>query len=113
MTSAKSAVGVGSPRAHSEPNREVSVLGQGWAVAEGVAFLVARQEPAGCWVDFERPVGRATAWTTGYVATMLARCAAARAAVAHAGRWLLAAYRPARTGAHRQRMPAGWGYNQE
>src|SRR3954463_5664630 len=79
----------------------------------GVAFLVARQEPAGCWVDFELPVGRATGWTTGYVATMLARCGAARAAVERAGHWLLATYRPGQGWAHRERRPAGWGYNLE
>jgi len=63
-------------------------------------------------VDFELPVGRATGWTTGYIATMLAPCAAARAAVQRAGRWLMATYRPGQGWAHRQPKPAGWGYNQ-
>ena len=97
-----------APRAHDPRWRErldVSVRG-------AVAFLVARQEPDGCWVDFELPVGRATGWTTGYVATMLAPCAAARAAVQRASRWLMATYRPGQGWAHRQPLPAGWGYNQ-
>jgi hypothetical protein len=64
-------------------------------------------------VDFELPPGRASGWTTGYIATMLAPCAAARAAVQRAGHWLMAIYRPGQGWAHRQPMPAGWGYNEK
>ncbi|HEY7062214.1 MAG TPA: hypothetical protein VII06_12110 [Chloroflexota bacterium] len=83
------------------------------ALTRAREFLVARQDQAGRWVDFELPVGRATAWTTAYVATMLAPGPAARLAVQRAGRWLVAAYRPGQAGPRGQPLPGGWGYNEQ
>ncbi len=83
------------------------------ALARGVAYLLAAQEPDGSWWDFWLPIGASDAWVTAYTALALLDAAAgphlpaaartrARQAAAQAAAWLLRQFTPARP---------GWGYN--
>jgi hypothetical protein len=75
------------------------------AIARGIQYLIAIQEPDGSWWDFELPVGRSDQWVTAYVGYALAlaghRWADAHHAARRAAKWL---------DEHRT-APAGWGFN--
>jgi hypothetical protein len=77
------------------------------ALARGVRFLAAQQEPDGCWRDFALPVGTSDAWVTAYASFVLAQLAevagdeAAKRLARAGAQWLIAA----------RAYPAGWGYN--
>lgn len=77
------------------------------AIARGVAYLRAMQQPDGGWRDFNLPVGAADQWVTAYAGLALAEvsdCGLSPEAAAEAGRaadWLVA----------ERAYAAGWGYN--
>lgn len=80
------------------------------SLSAALAFLAARQEPVGCWRDFQLPTGQSDEWITGYATTAAvlgARHARgdARAQAEQAGgrgaAWLQA----------RRHYRVGWGYN--
>ena len=70
------------------------------AVERGLAFLAARQDPAGFWSDWDDlPVGPSRMWTTAYCGWRLARYAPARV-LDPAADWLEA----------HELEGGGWGY---
>ena len=76
------------------------------ALSAGVDFLVAGQDPDGAWRDFDLTPGKASSWTTAYIAAALERAAGGGddvgLALADATRFLRANRTPR----------GGWAYNQ-
>jgi len=71
------------------------------AIKQGSLFLIKRQESDGSWQDFQLNVGRATAWTTGFVSTALRRSLIAKDSIRRACNWLIENFRE-----------TGWGFNE-
>lgn len=76
------------------------------SIQSAAQFLLARQKPSGCWIDWNLPPGPSDMWTTAFVGHKLS-CAALRtapgvgAATRSAAHWLLNSILD----------DGGWGYN--
>jgi squalene cyclase len=71
------------------------------SLADGVAFLLARQGADGLWRDFETFAGEAIDWPTGFIGAQLLGAGVRGAPICAAANALLA----------RQRRDGGWGYH--
>lgn len=76
-------------------------------MGQGLNFVLARQDAAGSWTDWDLPPGPSSEWTTAYVGYRLSGITALRNRAAgpltRAAQWLLA----------NRSDQGGWGYNKE
>src|SRR4051794_33145860 len=72
------------------------------ALERGTRFLLAKQGADGLWRDFYTPAGEASAWPTGFIATVLRRARAETSVLERTASTLIAS----------QNDDDGWGYNE-
>jgi len=77
------------------------------ALEDGIRYLLALQQPEGCWTDYALPTGQSDQWVTAYIGLALAR---------HGKRMrhqesLMAARTAAKWLTEQRTYSAGWGYN--
>jgi hypothetical protein len=72
------------------------------AIARGLDYLAAQQDPAGFWEDWELPVGSSRMWTTAYVGWRLGSCGLVTKKLERAADWLEA----------NELDGGGWGYTE-
>jgi squalene cyclase len=73
------------------------------ALADGVAFLLARQGPDGLWHDFATLAGPASDWPTGFIGVQLLAAGVPGAPIGAAADALI----------KRQHRDGGWGYHRD